>query len=54
MTGEPGGEVLTKEDATQRQTRADMCETAMAISFQHGSRIVDALLDRFDVQRRKA
>lgn len=47
-----GGIEMTKEQVKGGQLKADMCEVAMQISFQHGARIVEALLDQFEIRRK--
>ena len=35
------------------QLRADLCQIATEFSYQHGAKIVDAILLKYDVKRKK-
>lgn len=48
----PGGETYDEKKYRKGILRADLCELATKISFDHGPRIVDAILARYDVSRR--
>lgn len=48
----PGGEELNEQKYRRGVLRADLCELAARVSFNHGPRIVDAILARYEVSRK--
>jgi hypothetical protein len=50
--GEKGGQVYDTERLQRELLRADMCAVATSHCFEHGSHVVDAILDRFNVTRK--
>lgn len=50
---EPGGEEYDQKKFIRGALRADLCEIAIKHSYIHGAKIVDAILDRYDVVRKK-
>jgi hypothetical protein len=48
-----GGETYDENLFRAGQLRADLCQIATEYSFQHGSRIVDAILAKYEVSRKK-
>ena len=48
----PGGEQFDAEKYKDETLRADLVEVANRVSFEHGPRIVDLILGRFDVSRK--
>ena len=52
--GESGGQEYDEVSYNQERLRADLCELAQEISFQHGAKIVSAILEKYEVRRRRA
>lgn len=48
----PGGEAFDEQKYRRETLRADLCELANKVSFQHGPRIIDAILTRYDITRK--
>ena len=47
-----GGETYDEESFRAGQLRADLCQIATEYSYNQGSKIVDAILARYDVVRK--
>jgi hypothetical protein len=48
----PGGEDYDESEYRSGGLRADLCELAAKVSFEHGHRIVDLILAKYEVMRK--
>lgn len=49
---ELGGKTLSPDQLAQQLLRADLCAIATTHCYEHGTRMVDDILARFDVTRK--
>jgi hypothetical protein len=45
----PGGKEFDQQEYKRGALHADLTQLAVQVSLQHGSRIVDAILDKYEV-----
>ena len=50
---EPGGIEYDEDVFREESIRADLCEIAQHVSYQHGVKIVDLILANFDIKPKK-
>ena len=49
---EPGGQEYDESSFKKQSLRADLCNIACGIDHRYGARIVDAILERYNVKRK--